>query len=428
MNYLDLAGRIKRFFSDKSSNPFNLNVIDGSTKFNNFKQEKQKIAVILSNPAALKVFALQCDLFSLGQVYVYLDEEELPEDPFLNLIHNPNPMQSGSQFLWDFMFWNMMGNAYCYVDSAIVEKKGNRMYFMEPYKIIWPNDMQANADKFIFSDDTLKAYSKKTIQYRYSDGSTFNFTLDRLVKNHDLSNGLGNFFKGPSRLDALYKVISNSEHALDAKNINVRFSGKFLVGSVNEVSKLGLSEDEKDDIKNKLDGGSQKVYPLKTMIQIRRFVEDLGALRLDEAYLADYFTIGSMYNIPRDVLEANVSSTYENQEKARMNHVSYTLQPKGNDFMNSFERHFGYDKVGKNIIIDWMHLPFTKVFEQQETEVKAKKITSLKELLALGVPIEEANEYLDLNFTINEKVDSTGDQEDQSGQGEEDDTNNQEVI
>jgi len=402
LRFLDLTGRIKEFFRNRERNPFNLNVIDASTKFNNFGQDKLKLAAVLSNPACLKVFSLQCDLFSLGKVYVYKDEEELKDDPFLKLINNPNPMQSGSQFLWDYMFWNMLGNDYCYVDSANVEKVGNRMYHMEPFKICWPKDMQENADKFIFSDDTLKAYSKKNVQYRYNDGSVFNFPLDRLVKSHDLTNGIGNFFKGPSRLDALYKVISNSEASLDAKNINVRFSGKFLVGSVNEVSKLGLAEEEKDDIKNKLDGSSQRVYPLRTMVDIQRFVSDLGALQLDQAYLADYFLIGSMFNIPRDVLEANVSSTFENQEKARMSHVSYTLQPKGNDWMNSFERHFGYVQLGKNIIIDWMHLPFTKVFEKQNADTEAVKVATMEKLLSLGVPIEEVNKFLDTNFTIDE--------------------------
>ncbi len=402
MRFLDLAGNLKKFLGLNKSQ-FNLNVIDGSTKFNNYNLDKHKLAAILSNPALLKIFSLQCDMFSLGKVYVYQKDKELESDPFLNLITHPNPMQSGSQFLWDWMFWNMLGNDYCYVDSAIVEKKGNRMYHLEPYKIKWPNDMQANSDKLIFSDDTLKEYSKKDITYCYNDGTTFKFPLDRLVITHDLTNGIGNFFKGPSRIDALHKIISNSEHSLDAKNINVRFSGKFLVGSNNDTSKFGMGEDEKQDIQNKFGDDNRKIYPLKTMVQIRRFVEDMGALKLDESYLSDYFLIGSMFNIPKDVLEAGVSSTFENQEKARMSHISYTLQPKGNDMMNAFERHFGYDKVGKNIVIDWMHLPFTQVFEKEKSEVERTKIASLKELLSMGVSIEEANQYLDLDFKIEKK-------------------------
>jgi len=403
LKFLDLAGNILRGFrSSNKGYQFRLASIDASTNFNNYKLDKHKLAAVLSNPAALKVFALQCDLFSLGKVYAYKEDIELESDPLKTLIENPNPMQSGSQFLWDFMFWNMLGNAYLYCDSAITEKKGNRLYFLEPYKIEWPYEMNINRDKLIFSDETLKAYSKKEITYRYDDGSTFKFPLDRLIHASDLTNGLGNFFKGPSRLDALYKVISNSEHALDAKNINVRFTGKFLVGSANTIQTVGLGDEEKKDIIDKMDS-TKNVWPLKTMVQIRRFVDDMNALGLDEAFLSDYFLIGSMYGIPRDVLEANVSSTYENQEKSRMAHVSYTLQPKGNDFMNLIEKHFGYKEKGINLVIDWMHLPFTQVFEAEKSSVESQKIASFKSLIDMGVSVDDANAYLDLDFKIEKK-------------------------
>jgi hypothetical protein len=125
-------------------------------------------------------------------------------------------------------------------------------------------------------------------------------------------------------------------------------------------------------------------------------------LSLDDAYLKDYFLIGNMYNIPRDVLEAYNSSTFENQEKARMAHVSYTLQPKGEDFMDAFEDHFGYTQEGKQIFIDWSHLPFMKVFESEEVKVKSTTIDNFEKLISLGVPLNEANAYLDTDFEIPE--------------------------
>jgi len=391
----------ERWFPSAYSNVRNVlgfSTLNASTQFNQYVKDKEKLAAVLSNPAALKVFALQCDMFSLGQIYVYKDGEEVKDDPFLSLVRSPNPLQSGSQWLWDFMFWTMLGNSYNYVNSSVVDTPLNRMYFLDPSKIEWPPEMQKYADKLIFSDDLLKSYKKQTIIYRYDDGTTFTFPLDRLVITSDLTNGVGNWFRGPSRFNALYKIVSNSEASLDSKNINVRWSGKFLVGSNNDTAKMGLTDDEKADITDKFLESGKNVYPLKTMIDIKRFVTDMAALQLDESYLADYFLIGSMYNIPRDVLEANVSSTFENQEKARMAHVSYTLQPKGNDFMNSLERFFGYDKQGKNILIDWGHLLFVQVFKKDEAAIETIKINSLNLLLNMQVPLEDANRYLDLDF------------------------------
>lgn len=379
------------------------NIVNTNTQFNNYADFRHKLIVVLNNPAVLKVFSLQCDLFSLGKVCVYDPEgQKIEDDPFLELIKSPNPFQSRSQFLWDFMFWNMIGTDYCYVDSKIVEKKGNKMYHLDPSKMEWPNDFQTEADKLILGDEVIKKREKLNITYRYKDGNTTTIPLGKIVISTDLTNGIGNWYKGASRIDALYKVISNSEHALDAKNINVRYSGKFLVGSSNTLNTVGLQETEKQDIIEKMEG-DKKVFPLKTLVEIKRFVENLGNLQLDQAYQSDYFVIGSMFGIPRDVLEtALTSSTFENQEKARMAHVSYTLQPKGNDFMDSLERYFGYPEKKRNIVIEWEHLPFMQVFEKEKAEKQKIKIESLSSLLKLGVPIEEVNEFLGTNFTIEE--------------------------
>lgn len=398
---MNFISKLINGFYSKTVGVFGYDVLNGATKFNTYGKDRDKLIAVLANPACLKVFSLQCDLFSLGKIKV-LDTEgnEIEDDPFLKMMKNPNPFQTQSQFLWDFMFWQMMGNAYCYVNSRIVDE-ANKLYFLENHKIDWPIELELEKDKLIFSDAKLKQMMKTVITYRYQDGTDFKFPLDRLVSSFDLTNGVGNFFKGPSRIDALYKVISNSEHSLDAKNINVRYSGKFLISTNSGANVLGLSEEERDDIRTKMDS-DKKVWPLKTMAEIRRFVDNIANLQLDQSFLADYFLIGSMYGIPRDVLEAYNSSTYENQEKARASHVSYTLQPKGNNFLNSFEQHFGYVEEGKNITIDWSYLPFMQVFEKEKADKEKIKVEALTSLLALGVPIDEANEYLGLNFTINE--------------------------
>jgi hypothetical protein len=398
---------------------FGYQILHSSTQFNQYGTEKEKLVAVLSNPAAMKVFALQCDLFSLGKVYVYDDDDqEVEDDPFCQLLKNPNPFQTESQILWDFMFWQMLGTAYCYVDSKIVDDR-NKVYFLDPCKIYWPPEFDRQRDKLVFSDATIKKIGDTELTYRYDDGTTFKFPLKKLLISTDLTNGLGNWFKGPSRIDALYKVISNSEHALDSKNINLRYSGKFLVGSQNDTTKIGMGEEEKKDLTEKIDNeGPQKVWPMKTMVQIRRFVDDFKSLELGKSYLEDYFIIGSMYGIPRDVLEAYNSATYENQEKARAAHVNYCFEPKGNQFMNSFEVYFGYNAVKKNISMDWSHLPFMQIFEKEKVEVKKATVDAFKALLDMGVSVDNANAYLDTDFEIEEKPEQTNEEQTNTGAAE----------
>lgn len=389
--------------------------------FNDYSKDVDKLIAIFRNPALLKVFCLQCDLFSLAKVYVYdNDENILDDDPALKRFANPNPLQSQSQWLWDYMFWKMVGNAYLYMESDIIDRDNAPMYWLEHSKIEWPLKLEKLKDKLIISKSKIKEIKDTEITYRYEDGTTFKFQLSKLCTIVDLSNGVGNWFKGFSRIDALYKVVSNSEISLDSKNINVRYTAKFLVAGQqdpNDVTKLPMSETEKGDIETKINGEKQ-VHAIKSMIDIKRFVDDLRVLELDKSFLADYFLIGSMYNIPRDVLEAYQSSTFENQEKARAGHVSYTLEPAGEQLVSALGKIWGYEDLKKHIVLSWDHLPFVQVFERERANIQQVKANTLNSLLKAGLKLDEINSFLDTNFTENEtgnkaeagQVDSGADQ------------------
>ena len=247
-----------------------------------------------------------------------------------------------------------------------------------------------------------KKISDFSIRYKYADGTGTYFQWGKIIHTPDLTNGTGNWFRGASRIDALFKVISNSECAMDALNINIRYSGKFMVAGQadpSNVTQLPMGEVEKQDIETKMNG-RKAVHAVKSMIDIKRFVDNLSSLQLDEIQLNQYFFIGTMYGIPKDVLEAFNSGTYENQEKARGAFVSYCLAPKGKLFFEGFASFFGYDLEGKQIIIDWEHLPFMQVFAKERAETIKVQSETLLNLMRAGVKLKEINEMLDTNFTI----------------------------
>jgi hypothetical protein len=346
------------------------------------------------------VLPSQCDLFSLGKVYVYKEGKEIDNDPFLEMIKKPNPFQKESQFLWDMMFWNMVGNTYAYCDSKIVSTD-NLLYILENNKMDFPTEMRTYQDKIVLSKGTQKKISDFQIDYKYCDGSTSKFQWGKIIHTPDLTNGTGNWFRGASRIDALFKIVSNSEAAMDALNVNIRYSGKFMVAGQadpNNVTQLPMGETEKQDIEQKMNG-RKTVHAVKSMIDIKRFVDDLASLKLDEIQLAQYFLIGSMYGIPKDVLEAFNSGTYENQEKARGAFVSYCLAPKGKLFFEGFASFFGYDEQGKEIVIDWEHLPFMQVFAKERAETEKIKSETLLNYMRAGVKKDEINEVMDTKFT-----------------------------
>lgn len=398
-----------RFRTNIKETFFPYSFFGASPVFNDYSRDVDKLLTIFQNPALLKVFVLQCDLFSLAKVYVY-DKDGLiiPDDPALVRFNAPNPLQGRSQFLWDYMFWKMVGNAYLYMDSNDVNRDNAPMYWLENSKIDWPLSLEKDKDKLILSKDKFDRLMKTIITYRYEDGSVFKFELSKIASIHDLTNGTGNWFKGFSRIDALYKVITNSEISLDSKNINVRYTAKFLVSGQQDpkdVTKQPMTKDEKESIEERVNGDKQ-VHAIKSMIDIKRFVSDLRVLELDKSFLADYYLIGSMYNIPRDVLEAYQSSTFENQEKARAGHVSYTLEPAGELLGSTIGKKWGY--ADKTIVLSWDHLPFVQVLEKDRVAVQRQKAETMATMLRMGIPMAEINAFLDTEFSDIIKPVSTG--------------------
>ena len=374
--------------------------LNGTAEYNDYSNDIKKLNAIFTNPALLKVIALQCDLFSLGQVYVYKDGKEVENDPFLTMLKKPNMFQYQSQFLWDVMFWNMVGNTYNYCESKIVSDDNN-LYILENNKMHFSDEMLRLKDKIVLSKASKKKIDEMIIEYQYADGTGDKFKWANIIHMPDLTNGAGNWFRGASRIDALYKIISNSEASMDALNINIRYSGKFMVAGQadpDNVDHMPMSETEKKDIETKMNG-RKTVHAVKSMIDIKRFVENIASLKLDEITLSQYFLIGTAYGIPKDVLEAFNSGTYENQEKARGAFVSYCLQPKGKLFFEGHADFFGYTELGKTIVIDWEHLPFMQVFAKERAETGKIKSETLLNLMKAGVALEEINQELDTHYT-----------------------------
>jgi hypothetical protein len=371
-----------------------------NTSYNDYQEEAAKLKVILNNPAFLTIVKMNCDLFSLGKIYVKdTNGEIIPNHPLYELISEPNPFQTTRQLKWDYMFWLMMGNAYLFAESFI-STSDNILYFLDPSKMQFPKEMTDQGDKLFLSKLNADNFKKNLVKYKYDNGDETKIPFNKVIHYTDLSSTTKQWFKGSSVIDSLFKVLSNSELALDAKNTNLLFAGKYMVaGKVgsDDLDNPMMSQGEKKDIEQKTMKNTP-VTAIKSMIEIKRFVEDMGKLKLDEAYVQDAFKIGRIYGVPKDVIEAEVGSgaTYENQEKARGAHVDYVMSPKGEDFVDLIMKRFNF--VGE-ACMEWTHLPFNYYSRMQKEESEKRKSEALLNLLQAGVDPEDAKIQLGYNFT-----------------------------
>lgn len=359
---------------------------NGTANRKRFASEAHKIEVILNNPACLKVFAINCDLFSLGKI-----NSEKEKDYLKSLKKKPNFKQGWTQFYWDYMFWSMTGTAYLWKNGGKFLNDSTTLQWLNPANLVWEQSIIEKLKDLIFTKSTYNEVLGNSVKYLLNNGKSKYIPLNEITPLFDLSNGMNdNFYQGISRVDALYKIICNSEESLDAKNINLEFTRKFIVtGTQNpdNVTQLPMGESERQSVESKMRGNEYSVHAMKSQIDIKHFVEDMAKLKLDEAYSNDYYTIGSMFGIPKDILETYNSkgTTFDNQEKSIVRHIEYTLKPKGKNLTDALEDILTID----DIEMSWEHLACYQVFQKETQEVIKLKIENIILAKENGIEIKD---------------------------------------
>lgn len=376
----------------------------GKADYDTLDQE-QKLRYMLTNPALAKVVNLNCDVFSLGKIE---RKDGSGDDPFIRMLQNPNRFQTMRQWLWTYRFWIMYGNAYLKPNTSIVSNERSQLYWLNSSCLDWDDVETKGLDQMVLSNRSQNRIENVKVRYEYENGKSEDFRLGELLPFHDLTNNTGNWYRGQSRIDALYKILANNESLLDAKNINLEFVRKFLVSgnydpTKNLTSFSTMQDVEQDEIENKL-RGNRSVLPIKSQVSIERFVENLADLKLDESYTSDLLVIADMYGIPKELISVLLEgSTYENQEKALSRHISYSEMPKAQDLLEGLCGHFGLD--ADDYHMTWDYLSFMQHDEYKKSQVNERNARTLRELLDSGVEPQDALDLLGLDVNItNENI------------------------
>ncbi len=356
----------------------------------------QKLQAMLLNPALAKIVFLNCDVFSLAQI----KRKDGKEDELVKLLKKPNYFQTQRQFLWNYRFWLMFGSSYLRAFSNKVDGTNQNLYWLDPTKIQWDEQLLNKVNKHVFSKNTLKEILKSKVSYDYGNSKT-NIELSEIKAFHDLTNSFDNWFVGLSRIDAIYKILDNIDSGLHAKKVNLKFSQKFAVsGSYNPEKDLTgfttMQDIEKDNLETRL-LSNKHVHAIKSQINIQRFVNDLAKLKLDDSYNEDLAKVGGIYNIPEEILGAlKKGSTYENQQKAIGRYVEFSEMPKANDFLEGLCQFFDLDVSAYEISFN--NNSFMQAFEQEKSDALKTKVETLKILIDLGADKNKSAELLGLNL------------------------------
>lgn len=344
------------------------------------KKNYDKQQMVLDSPAAMFVFKLIAEYYAMGKYNSYVNNKLAVEDYLYETIESPNDWQTWTDFDQNYIFNILMGNAYLYNQNGV-------MYFLQE-RNMWLNSSQRNSFKTL-SFSKYGSESKRSIQkgnFQYRTGYTWQqLDLSKLTIIQDTSGVNGDWFAGVSRLDALYGIVTNSNLAVSAENVNLEFSQKFLVSGqhdTNDITSQMMGETEKASLDKNARSG-KNMWATGSKVDVHHFVDNIADLKLDDTFMAKVYMIAKMYGVPKDIVEMSLKggATFENQEKAMGRMVDYCLKPLGQKLTDVLENLFDLEDLRK----EFTNLSFNQIFEQEKETVRGLQIANLTAAAALGL-------------------------------------------
>lgn len=359
------------------------------TKLNNYT----RVPYVLNNPILLLVLKAKCDMFSL----VKIDGKKTKGGETIhNYLHtelgNANYMQTWEQFLWEYCFWKSIGTAIVYSPGGDLLLKGTPTYLLNPSKVYFNSNTENKLARIIETQKEFNELMNDSLYYQEGNGTKKKSIKLSKVKNfYSTTNGLaGNYFEGYSMVDGITPILDNANMLLNTQHVNLDFSRKFATTKKEE--KLNAhqinnnSNRENQDLEEKL-SADRNIYAMNQSIDIKRFVDSIANLKLDEQQTQQYFLIGKAFGLSKDFLEASLKgSTYENKDKAFGQIVSQSLQPDIDQLLSHFEQKYGIEELKGS----WNHLPFMYTFEKERQEAIEKKLINLEKAQQNGAKYTEA--------------------------------------
>lgn len=339
---------------------------------NTWRSEQEKLTAVLTNPAVAKVFYFIAENYASVKFYE-LNSQGKKELAFTD---RPNPSESWYQFNFNYRFWSMFGKVYVLHTLGV-------WHILNPLRCQFTKEQSRYFKKILFSENTQP---KGKFKYINGNGKDEYFNFKDLHIINDISGGINSdFLNSPSRLDALYQVITNAEDVQRSKGVNIDFSSKFVASGKVNVDNLTMpmpDEREAQALNKNITQKGKILYSSSAHFTLDRFVKNIAQLKLDESYIADLLLIGSMYGIPKDILNilATSGAKYENMEKALGSFTDYTQMPKVQEQGELFS-----NILDKNIQGDFKHLPFNAIFEREKEKSIETQLANLQKAKELGL-------------------------------------------
>jgi hypothetical protein len=251
-------------------------------------------------------------------------------------------------------------------------------------------------NKFITTQKDIKELESKIIEYKL-DSQTYKLPLKDIIPFFDIANGLkpNSLMSSPSRIKSITGVLNNIEENIKSKNINLKFSQKYLATNKNNVQ--GVATQIKTEDREAIDSilKTKSLQITNGDVAVTHLVSDLKKLYLDEQFAADANTVSIAFEMNNDIINyfLGKSSTYSNQEQGIIRFIQNSIQSMADNFCNSLTNSMGLEEQGLKLVASYNHLPVM----QGVIKTKLETFKLMQETIKIGlesgtIDVKEAKE------------------------------------
>ncbi len=314
--------------------------------------------VAMEVPHLNTVISTGAELFSLMEIK-HVDEngDEIEDSEVIDFLHNPNPLQSFEQYLYEF-----------YVINAVYNKTFQHMIRGLSFEGI-PDAMWLLPSGLMKINTTGKIYRQSDINQIIESyemyGDDRPFEVNKVIY---MAEGIGNSPLNPiSRIEALQIPLSNIVAALKSRNIITAERG--MIGFIASDSsssdadgQLPLDAAETKRMREEyqrqysLDGQGGHVSFTHAKVKWVPMTFDIKQLGLLEGTEDDFAAIIAAYRHDRDLYPSIKGATFENKEAGMRSTIQNGLQPLADKLMRQLKNHFLGKHHKHKLVASYAHL------------------------------------------------------------------------
>tara|TARA_R110000744_G_scaffold61010_2_gene126284 strand:+ start:453 stop:1661 length:1209 start_codon:yes stop_codon:yes gene_type:complete len=333
----------------------------------------------------------KAELLSFGKWKVLdIDGNEI-EDPILDLLNNPNPLQSSADFKKSISInKSIYGNAFIYKNGVF---QGTDMEAIKQLWIMNSNDMEVIPTGKYYRQNKI---SDIVARYVLDNGVELdNFTPDEIIRLKETGIEL---LVEHSKVKTLQPQITNILEAYQARKVLISERGAIGYMSVenNSGNLIPMSPKEKEAIEKKnqtnygIKKGQNRVNWSTQPLKFTPTVFKTKDLMLFEEVEDDYNVIIDAFGYNRNLLSTTKGTTFENVKESLKLVIQTTIIPEGEAIAGAIQASMPLE--GK-LVLDYSHLPIMQENQREQAEVMKLKTETYANLLATDSILMSDDEF-----------------------------------